>query len=188
MLFLLVMSLIVITGPMKSGKSLELISRMSIYEHTNLNALLIQPSLNVRDSGIRSRLGPELPAMKVSSLEDINGEADEIDIIGVDEAFMFPLKDVQRIKQWLLSGKTVIASTLDISAMGNVLDFYVELLRLGVDELIMRKAVCELCKNVGAQFTVITKKGKPVRSGLPDLVPEDGTYEYKPACRDCFFS
>jgi len=173
---------------MKSGKSLELIGRMSAYTYTTLKAVLIQPNLNVRDDGIKSRLGPELPARKVESLGQIDTELTDTDIIGIDEAFMFEASDVKYIKKWLLAGKTVMISTLDISAMGNTPDFYAEVLKLGPDEVVQRSAVCELCKNMGAQFTVILKDGKPVRTGLPDVVPEDGTYHYSPACRNCFFS
>lgn len=179
------MSLVLIVGPMKSGKSMELIGRMSVYAHSNLKALLIQPSLNVRDDNIKSRLGVEIDAEKVDSLKYVSAEG--FDVIGVDEFFMFPSSDVSVIKKWLKHGKHVIVSSLDLSAMGRTPEAVQELYRLGPDEVIRRVAVCENCRNLGAQFTQILELGKPAKD-LPDVVPEDGTYEYRPVCRACFFA
>ncbi len=169
---------------MKSGKSMELIGRMSVYAHSNSKALLVQPSLNVRDRGIKSRAGVEIEAEKVDSLKYIDAEG--YDVIGIDEIFMFPAHDVAVIKKWLKHGKEVIVSSLDLSAMGRIPETVQELYRLGPDEIVRKIAVCENCKNLGAQFTQILENGEPA-SDLPDVVPEDGTYEYRPVCRACYF-
>lgn len=179
------MSLSLIIGPMKSGKSLELIARMSELQHSTLSSILIQPKLNVREEGVRSRAGIELDAIKLNSLGDLNYGSH--DVIGVDEAFMFGEDDTKYIKQWLSSGKQVIICTLDISAMGNLFPFVRNIYELKPDEIIVKTSVCEVCKNFGAQFTQIHQNGVPVRSGLPDVVPEDGTYDYRPACRKCYY-
>jgi len=180
------MSLILIVGPMKSGKSLELIAQMSIFKHSKLRPIIVQSKLNVREENIRSRTGAKMGAIKVGSLSEIDG--DKFDVIGIDEAFMFPKSDVKVVKRWLLDGKRVIVSTLDMSAMGRYLEFVRELYRLKPDEIILKTAVCESCQSLGAQFTQIQKDGKPVKRGLPDVVPEDGTYEYRPVCRECFYN
>lgn len=179
------MSLVLIVGPMKSGKSLELIAQMSIFKHSKLRPVIVQSKLNVREENIRSRTGAQMEAVKVKSLAEI--DSDKFDVIGIDEAFMFPEKDVKVIKKWLLDDKRVIVSTLDMSAMGRYIKFVRELYRLKPDEIILKTAVCENCQSLGAQFTQILKKGTPIRSGLPDVVPEDGTYDYRPVCRDCFY-
>lgn len=181
------MPLTLIIGPMKSGKSLELIARMSKYEHTSLRTVLVQPKLNVRDKGVRTRLGLELDALKVDSLSNV--KADNYDVIGVDEAFMFGADSVPVIKEWLIQEKDVLLSSLDVSAMGNLTEFVAAVLELKPDELVLTTSVCELCKTLGAQFTQIyTNKGQPITEGLPDVVPEDGTYLYRPVCRSCFFT
>jgi thymidine kinase len=179
------MSLILIVGPMKSGKSMELISRMSVFNHSNHRPILVQPKLNVRDAGIRSRTGVEVPALKVTSLKEI--DSTKYDVIGVDEAFMFTASDAQYIKQWLAQDKIVYVSTLDLSAMGRVPEMVHELYKLAPDEIIRKTAVCENCRALGAQYTQILENGNPAKD-LPDVVPEDGTYEYRPACRECFFA
>lgn len=179
------MSLTLIVGPMKSGKSLELIARMSEFQHSTLNSVLVHPKLNVREEKVRSRLGPELDALKLDSLRDL--DCKEYDVIGVDEAFMFPLEDVDVIKDWLINGKQVLLSSLDMSAMGNLVDFIKRVYLLKPDEIILKTAVCESCKSFGAQFTQILKRNTPIKSGLPDVVPDDGTYEYRPVCRACFY-
>lgn len=164
---------------------MELIGRMSVYAHSNLKALLIQPSINVRDRGITSRAGLEIEAEKVDSLKYVSAEG--FDVIGVDEVFMFPKEDVEVIKNWLLKGKDVILSSLDLSAMGRVPETLQELYKIGPDEVVRKVAVCENCKELGAQFTQILDEGVPARD-LPDVVPEDGLYEYRPVCRSCFFT
>jgi len=170
---------------MKSGKSLELIAQMSIFKHSKLRPVIIQSKLNVREEQIRSRTGAHMDAIKVKSISEVDGE--KFDVIGIDEAFMFPESDVKTIKKWLLDGKRVIVSTLDVSAMGRYIKFVRELYKLKPDEIVLKTAVCENCQALGAQFTQILKNGTPVRAGLPDVVPEDGTYEYRPVCRNCFY-
>lgn len=51
------MAFIVIFGPMKSGKSLELISRVAPYEFAHDRVLYVQPKANTRDEGVWSRGG-----------------------------------------------------------------------------------------------------------------------------------
>ncbi len=180
-----VMSLVLIVGPMKSGKSTELISRVSIYTHSDLRALWVQSALNVRDNGIWSRLGVEIDAEKVDSLKYIDAEG--FDVIAVDEIFMFPPEDMKVLNKWLKLGKDVIVSSLDLSAMGRIPETLAEIYKLGPDEIVKKTAVCESCRAIGAQFTQILEGSEPAKD-LPDVVPEDGTYEYRPVCRACFFA
>lgn len=179
------MSFTLILGPMKSGKSLELIARISALEHSNLSSVLVQPNKNVREDNVKSRLGVELDAIKVDSLKEV--DVGKYDVIGVDEVFMFPDEDADVIKSWLHNGKQVLVSSLDLSAMGRIPSMVCRLYRLGPDEVTHKYSICESCRNPGAQFSQILKNGEVVRD-LPDVVPEDGTYDYRPVCRKCYFA
>lgn len=179
------MSLTLILGPMKSGKSLELIARISALQYSHLSTVLIQPEKNVREDGIKSRLGIELKALKASNLKDVN--VNNFDVIGVDEVFMFDDDGSEAIKGWLKDGKQVLVSSLDLSGMGRIPSMVSRLYRLGPDEVVHKYSICESCKKPGAQFSQILQNGEVVQN-LPDVVPEDGTFDYRPVCRDCYFS
>lgn len=172
-----------ILGPMKSSKSSELLSRMSPYEHTDQKVLYVQPEANVRDTGIRSRLGISTAALNVQSLHDVDSD---FDVIGIDEVHMFDEQDHHVIDRWLNEGKIIIASGLDLDYRGKMMPIIIRLYELKPDKLITNKAVCDSCKKYDARFTQILQNGVAIHSGLPHVVPEDGTYEYQARCRNCF--
>lgn len=173
-----------ILGPMKSGKSLELIARVAPYTFANQAVLYLQPAANVRDEGIRSRLGIDVRATRVVSLKDAATRA--FDVIGIDEVHMFALKDLMIIEQWILEEKSVFVSGLDLDYRGRMPAIVKGLLELKPDQLIYKIAVCDVCRQYRAQFSQILHDRKPVLSGLPLIIPEDGTYEYQARCRHCF--
>lgn len=172
-----------ISGPMKSGKSLELIAQVAPYEHTDQEVLYVQPEANVRDSGIQSRLGVNATALVVESLRDVTSS---FDVIGIDEVHMFDKNDGDVIDEWLRQNKNIVASGLDLDYRGKLIPVVKRLIELKPDHVINKISVCDVCKQYRAPFTQILRKGQPVLSGLPAVVPEDGTYQYEARCRDCF--
>lgn len=171
-----------ILGPMKSGKSLELIARVAPYEFAGQEVLYIQPKANVRDKGVSSRAGINTTAITVESLHEVP----KFDVIGIDEVHMFDPREMDVIEQWIHDGKSVFVTGLDLDSYGKMMPSILRLLELKPDHVITKKAVCEICKKYDARFTQILSKGKPVLTGLPSVVPEDGTYEYQTRCRNCF--
>lgn len=179
------MALTLITGPMKSGKSLELIARIAPYEFADKRVMYVQPKKNVRDDGISSRSGLKVNAVKVDSLSEItNG----FDVIGVDEINMFDESDAKIIKAWINDGKEVFICGLDLDYRANLIPIVARVLELKPNTVILKNAVCDTCKHYDAQFTQILHNGEPVLGGLPTITPEDGTYAYEPRCRTCFVS
>lgn len=168
---------------MKSGKSLELLARMKPYEYTDQQVLYVQPKANVRDKGVRSRVGAGAEAIVAESLGDIT---EPFDVIGIDEIHMFKPEDVHFIDTWIKQNKLVCISGLDIDYSGTMPEVIRRLIELKPEELVYKLAVCDVCKQYRAQFTQILHKGKPVLTGLPSIVPEDGTYDYQARCRTCF--
>ncbi len=177
------MAFTLIVGPMKSGKSLELIARVAPYEFAKQKVVLVQPTKHVRDKGIRSRAGIKAEALAADSLSEVS---EQFDVIGIDEIHMFPDEDVEYIEQWLRDGKQIIVSGLDVDYRGSMPPIVKALFEQKPDEVITKKAVCDVCRDYTAQFSQILHKGKPVLEGLPYIVPEDGTYEYQARCRVCF--
>ena len=172
-----------ILGPMKSGKSLELLARMAPYEYTDKNVLYVQPEANTRDEGIQSRMGVKATAITVGSLHEVS---QPFDVVGLDEVHMFAEDDARVVDKWLLDGKNVIATGLDLDYRSRMLPIIMRLLELKPDEYIAKLAVCDSCKEYNAQFTQILSNSVPILSGVPSVIPEDGTYEYQARCRDCF--
>jgi thymidine kinase len=62
------MPLKLILGPMKSGKSFELISNFAHLKYTNIPYAIYQSSRHVRDSGVKSRNGAVLEAQLVKDI------------------------------------------------------------------------------------------------------------------------
>jgi thymidine kinase len=178
------MNLTLIIGPMKSGKSLEMISHFNHLKYTNIPFQVYQPIKDVRDENVWSRTGLSMECKKISSLNEIVDE--DFKIIGIDEIHMFEEGDVEAIKKLLNRGVKVFVSGLDMDYKGEMFGIIKKLMELGPGEVKFKKAVCEICKEPNAVYTPIFKDGKIVIEGLPSVVPEDGTYTYTPVCRKCF--
>jgi thymidine kinase len=178
------MDLTLIIGPMKSGKSLEMISYLSHLQYTNIPFQVYQPIRDVRNETVCSRTGISINCQKIASLNDI--PSDDLKVVGIDEIHMFDENDVESIKGLLNKGVKVYVSGLDMDYKGEMFGIIKKLMELGPKEVKFKKAVCEICKEPTAVYTPIFKDGKIIMDGLPSVVPEDGTYSYVPVCRKCF--
>lgn len=180
------MELFLILGPMKSGKSFELISYFMPLNYTNIKFSLYQPIKNKRSEDIWSRNGISIKAKKISSLKEILNKKDKV--IGIDEVHMFPEKDSFVINQLLKNNKKVIVSGLDLDYRGKMFPIIKKIFELSPKKVKYKKAVCELCKKQEAIYTQIFKNNKPVLNGLPSVIPDDGKYSYVSVCRNCFIN
>lgn len=179
------MNLTLILGPMKSGKSFDLISRFAHLKYAQIPFALFNSAKNTRDKNVFSRNGNlELAAKKISSLKDIPSK--DFKIIGIDEIHMFDENDVLAVEKLLKQGVQVVASGLDLDYRGEMFKIIKRLFELGPKEVIYKRAVCEICKIPEAVYTQILKDDQPFLDGLPVVVPEDGCYVYRPLCRHCF--
>jgi len=178
------MPLKLILGPMKSGKSFELISHFAPLKYTDISYALYQSSRNVRDANVWSRNGMELVAKKVDNLKEALGS--NFKIIGIDEIHMFPKEIAEEIRALLGRETQIIASGLDMDYKGEMFPIVRRLFELGPREVVYRRAVCESCREPDAVYTQVFFKGAPVKRGLLSVLPEDGTYKYKAVCRKCF--
>ena len=179
-----------ILGPMASGKSRTLITVLEKYKYANKKVVAVHPGINVRDQQIESRNGLKHEAVKVKQLAEFirRINLDELDVLGIDEAFMFDAEDLRSsIVKLLKNGKTVVASSLNIMGNGNVPPAVVAMLALAPD-VSFEDAVCTTCDEMDGNMTLIfNKKTKKQITDLPDVVPDDGTLGYRPVCRSCYF-
>ena len=99
----------IIIGPMFSGKTTELLRRLSIYKHLNLRVLCINHSFDVRnDQGISTHSNYIDPKrltnydnIKTSNLLNIIDNANEYDIIGIDEAQFFGVELLEFVEKFV---------------------------------------------------------------------------------------
>jgi len=185
--------LILIIGPMKSGKSATLFRFFGPLGFSNIPWIAYMPSLNIRDNTIWSRMGSSggimLDQKKVKKVDMLECALDtNYKVIGIDEVHMFDPNQAEIIKKLLEQEKDVIVAGLDMDYRGIVYEIITKLMMLGPDEIIINQAVCDVCKEWNAHFTQILHKGKPVLEGLPSIIPDDksGEYEYQARCRKHF--
>ena len=83
----------IILGCMFSGKSTELIRRLSRYDAVNIKTLIVNSELDIRTgNSVKTHSNIEKKAMKSSKLMDIieSNEFKTSKVIGIDEAQFFP--------------------------------------------------------------------------------------------------
>jgi thymidine kinase len=178
------MDLTLILGPMKSGKSYDLISFFAPLKYTTIPFVLYQSARHVRDEHVRSRNGVFLEARRVLDLKDALTE--KYDVVGIDETHMFAKDDIKIIEELLKNKTRVIVSGLDLDYRGKMFPLIQDLFELGPKEVRYRRAVCELCKTPEAVYTQVFNQGIPVTTGMPSVIPDDGTFTYQAVCRHCF--
>ena len=114
------MDLTLILGPMKSGKSFNLISHFAPLKYTDIPFALYQSDRNVRDTHIASRNGLALEARKIKSLNDISDN--EAVVIGIDELHMFDPDQLDVLVSLLHKGVKVVAAGLDLDYKGKMFE------------------------------------------------------------------
>lgn len=147
-------------------------------------AKLYQSSLNVRDENIWCRNGMELPAKKIHTLKDLHKKPHSI--IGIDELHMFETAESQHIKNILKNNVEVFAAGLDKNHLGETFELVQDLLNIKNTRAIYLTSTCEICGCNNASYTQVFYKDTPVTHNLPQPIPDDGTYGYKPVCEKCF--
>lgn len=179
----------VVLGPMKSGKSLELISLLSPLQFTRVRHRIYQSARHVRDTGVTSRSGGVLTTTKALSLAVALEE--DLDVVAVDEVHMFDVADIEVVDRLLARGTRVVVAGIDLDHRGELFAPVRALLELGPDAVSYRRAVCDVCRDFSATHTQVLRSGVPFLDHLGDsagseALPDDGTFTYEARCRTCF--
>lgn len=181
----------VITGPMFSEKSGELIKRCKKLErYGHKKVIAFKPSIDTRFSktDIVSRIGLAMNAVSID--KDIDDELYEkimemakfCDVIAFDEAQFFNEKIVDITKELAYQGKMVIIAGLNLDYRGKPFGHMGDLMAQA-DEIVLLNAFCSCCGRP-AIFTQRLIDGNPAKGGPVELIGD--TEAYEPRCRLCF--
>ena len=169
----------VITGSMFSGKTEELIRRLRRARFAGLRVEIFKPTVDNRYSGtmIVSHDDKSILSTPVENAASILLLADNVDVVGIDEAQFFDASVVEVSKKLADSGVRVVVAGLDMDFMGNPFGPMPAL--LAIAEYITKvHAICMRCGSL-AQFS----HRKSEESQVVVLGEKD---KYEPLCRECY--
>jgi thymidine kinase len=173
----------VITGPMFSGKSEELIRRLKRAQIARRRVLCFKPDLDVRyhKTAIASHSLQTLDAVTVADVEALKAVLfpviDEVEVVGVDESQFFDESLVPLALELVHRAKRVLFAGLDTTFAGEPFPPVPNLMAIA-DEVVKLSAVCMQC---GAPAIHTQRLGS---SQSLVLVGAAGFYEAR--CRACF--
>jgi thymidine kinase len=173
----------VITGPMFSGKSEELIRRLKRAQIARLRVVSFKPDIDLRyqPDAIASHSAQTIQAVAVRDVERMRAVLfpvlDTIDVVGIDEAQFFDGTLVGLAMELVQAGKRVLLAGLDTTFAGEPFAPIPELMAIA-DEVLKLSAVCMVC---GAPAIHTQRLGTSQQ-----LVVVGATGVYEARCRACF--
>lgn len=169
----------VIAGSMFSGKTEELIRRLRRAEIAKQKVEIFKPVIDVRysEDEVVSHNANSIRSTPVESSQKILLLADNVDVVGIDEAQFFDIGIVEVCTKLANQGTRVIVAGLDMDFAGRPFGPMPAL--FAVAEYVTKvHAVCVHCGDL-AQFSYRkTKSNKIVELGEKDI--------YEPLCRRCY--
>lgn len=185
--------LLTITGPMYSGKSDELMTKVALARIGDIKVQIFKPSADTRtNSSISSRARDK--EMNAISVDTNNPEVvlkyveqEHPQVVALDEAQFFNRKMVNIVEYLTNNGLQVWAAGLNKDFKREPFGECMPELIVRSDDRITRMAVCAVCKSFFATLTQRLIHGKPASRNSPIIVVEDGAQEetYEPRCRRC---
>ena len=168
----------VICGSMFSGKTEELIRRLKRVKIANLKVEIFKPAIDTRydETKIVSHDTNAIHSTPVSNSEEILKLAQDVDVVGVDEAQFFDSNITNVCEQLALKGVRVIVAGLDMDYKGNPFGEMPNLLSIA-DYITKLHAICMKCGNIANISYRKTADANQVLLGEKDI--------YEPRCRQC---
>lgn len=169
----------VITGPMFSGKTTELLRRLTQAAHQGHRVACFAPALDTRPPGplLQTHDGSVYPAVVLPRAEDIPGHCDGASVIGVDEAQFWDDGILGVVHTLADRGKRVIVAGLDMDSSRCPFGPMTWLLAIA-EHVQKRAARCAVC---GASATYSKRK-----ADIAGQVVIGGAALYEPRCRRCW--
>lgn len=168
-----------ILGPMFSGKTSQLILKMSKDMYNTSNIILIKYKKDIRYQGIASHQGFTYNGNIVESGDSLMQLTLDTtpDVIGIDEGQFF--SDISIFCRFMLSRgtKKIYVSALDGSYEQKMFQCITELIPI-CDTITKLSACCRVC---GSEHALFTKR----RTNSNQLIVIGGSETYEPRCRDC---
>jgi thymidine kinase len=169
----------VVCGSMFSGKTEELIRRLRRAQFAKQKVEIFKPQIDTRyhEEKVVSHQGNEIMSTPVPASSNILLLANDVDVIGIDEAQFFDMELVNVCKQLADSGVRVIVAGLDMDFKGNPFGPMPDLLACA--EYVTK--VHAICMNCGSLAHISHRKTTDT-----NLVLLGETDSYEPLCRDCY--
>jgi thymidine kinase len=171
----------VICGSMFSGKTEELIRRLKRAKIANLKVEIFKPAIDVRyhETEVVSHDANAIASTPIESSQTILLMANDVDVVGIDEAQFFDAEIVHVCQTLALRGTRVIVAGLDMDYKGQPFGQMPNLLAIA-DYITKLHAICVKCGNIAnISYRKTTVDGQV-------LLGEKETYE--PRCRNCYHS
>jgi thymidine kinase len=164
---------------MFSGKTEELIRRLRRAQFAKQKVEIFKPQIDTRyhEEKVVSHQGNEIMSTPVPASSNILLLANDVDVIGIDEAQFFDMELVNVCKQLADSGVRVIVAGLDMDFKGNPFGPMPDLLACA--EYVTK--VHAICMNCGSLAHISHRKTTDT-----NLVLLGETDSYEPLCRDCY--
>ncbi len=169
----------VIVGSMFSGKTEELIRRLNRARIAKLKVEIFKPAIDIRydQEDVVSHNENTIRSTPVESSEQILLYANNVDVIGIDEAQFLDTQLGDVCNQLANSGVRVIVAGLDMDFQGRPFGSIPHL--MAIAEYVTKvHAICMRCGSL-AHFSHRTIENK-------NLVVLGETESYEPLCRECY--
>ena len=174
-----------VVGPMFSGKSEELIRRVTRAHIASQKVQVFKPSIDNRydDVAVASHAGRKVDAIAIKSVEDIRNNIDDsTEVVAIDEGQFLSQELVQLCSDLADSGKRVIVAGLDTDFRAEPFGPIPELLARA--EAVMKlTAICTTC-NGAATRTQRLVNGTPAHYDDP-IILVGAKEAYEARCRVC---
>jgi thymidine kinase len=169
----------VIAGSMFSGKTEELIRRLRRAEYARMTTEIFKPIIDTRysEEDVVSHDEKSIRSTPVESAQNIMILANQVEVVGIDEAQFFDQGLVGVCNGLANQGVRVVVAGLDMDFRGNPFGPIPDLMATA-EHVTKIHAICVRCGNL-AQYSHRKSKSRK-------LVVLGETDEYEPLCRNCF--
>jgi thymidine kinase len=173
-------SIEVICGSMFSGKSEELIRRLTRAQIARRRVQVFKPSVDTRyaEMEVVSHGGLRLVAVAVSNSAEVLAQTDaRTEVVGIDEAQFFDAAIVDVVSRLADLGKRVIVAGLDQDYLGRPFE-PMPALMAAAEEVTKTRAICVRCGQPASRTQRLVESTERVVVGAAGL--------YEARCRRCF--
>ena len=172
-------SIEVVCGSMFSGKTEELIRRMKRAQFAKLRVEIFKPAIDVRysEEEVVSHDRRAIQSTPVESSSSILLLANDVDVVGIDEAQFFDMGIVDVCNELANRGIRVIVAGLDMDYRGIPFGPMPALLAIAED-VYKTHAICVHCGDLAYVSHRLVESDKRVLLGE--------TEKYEPLCRHCY--
>ena len=169
----------VICGSMFSGKTEELIRRLKRAQFANQRIAIFKPTIDNRysDVDVVSHDLHSITSTPVDAPVKMLGIADDVQVVGVDEAQFFDDSIVEVVQTLANRGVRVIIAGLDTDFLGKPFGPMPSLMAIAEDVQKVH-AICVKCGALANHSHRLSASTKLVELGEKDV--------YEPLCRQCY--